>query len=343
MRPATVLLVFLLGCGFIERNPDAAPEQSPAAEPAERFGVTALHPERVELSQLGASWYLNWSPEASPGVPLEFVPIVCAFTGDASVGSEQLEALRARLSGFPDGTLFVIGSEIGHPPQNDARSPAMYVDDFATCREMILAANPTFRISVGAIVLDSTAEYVGAKDGFDYLGQVLKIWQDRYSEPLPAEFFAATAHVLQGGGMDLDVFERQIRNFRRFLESSGLRDRFVLIAEYGGALGPSDPEARAHFLTEATRILTTARDPETGCPKDDDRLVQRFAWFTADPVGTWEKLKLLGPGGFFFNLSRSALLTRDGQMTRLGVAYANAAESELRAERPEPPLGTGAH
>lgn len=338
MRRATVLLVSLLGCAFIERNPDAAPEQSPAVEPAERFGVTALHPERVDLSQLGASWYLNWSPEASPGVPLEFVPIVCAFTGGASVGSEQLEALRARLPEFPDRTLFVIGSEIGHPPQNDARSPAMYVDDFATCREMILAANPTFRVSVGAIVLSSPAEYVGAKDGFDYLGQVLKLWQDRYSEPLPADFFSATAHVLQGGGMDLDVFERQIRNFRRFLEASGLRDRFVLITEYGGALGPSDPKTRAHFLTEATRILTTARDPATGCPKDDNRLVQRFAWFTADPVGTWEKLKLLGPGGFFFNLSRSALLTRDGQMTRLGVAYAQAAKAGIRAARPETPL-----
>lgn len=323
-----MVLLILLGCSLVELEPPPAASQPSASDPTPRFGTTVLHSEHVDLTRTGASWYLNWTPEPSPGVSLEFVPMVCAFTGAHTMKPAALAELSTRAERYPDDTLFVIGNEIGHPPQNDRRTPEQYARDFAACRDALSAVNRTFRFSVGALILSDAppgTDYVGATDGYDYLNRVLGAWQRDYGDLLPADFFAATSHVLEGDGTSVEVLGRQIVRFRRFLYDRGLSDRGVIITEYGVAIGDSDSEARESFLVDATHLLSTARDSTIGCPADGELLVQRFAWFNADSVGTFEKLSLLGLGAFFVNLSQTALFTRAGELTALGAAYARVA------------------
>lgn len=253
---------------LLESDPGAAAEQPALSAPAARFGVTALHPDRVDLGRSGASWYLNWRSDPTPGVELEFVPIVCAFNEDRTMSPAQLEALRAKAPQYPKGTLFVIGSEIGHPPQRDRRSAEQYPRDFGECRDVLLGADRSFQISTGPVILAAKADYVGASNGLEYLDQVLQAWQARHGEPLPADFIGATAHVLEGDGVDLDVFADQIGRFRRFLYDRGLAERRVLITEYGVAIGGADAEKRLAYMAATTRLLASARDEVVGCPAD---------------------------------------------------------------------------
>jgi hypothetical protein len=325
--------VVLAACDLVERDAPAAPDGAAAAGPTPRFGVAAVHAERVDLGRTGASWYLNWTPDPAPGVGLEFVPMVCAYPDARPVGpgilAELQAAVAARPRSYPDGTLFIVGNEIGYGPQRDHRTPERYAADFRACREALLAANPTFRFAVGPVILsDAPAvarDYVGGAGGLAYLDAVLDAWRREHGAPLPAELFAATSHVLEGEGVDRDAFRAGVLRLRRFLAERGLAERGVVITEYGVPIGRPGAERIERFLVEATAYLLEARDPRIGCPSDGDRLVQRFAWFLADSPGTLEKLRLLGPAAFAVRLSQTALFTRDGRLTHLGAAYASAA------------------
>ena len=325
MRLAALLALALAGCTWVERDPGPARDQPPPIDPVPRFGVTAVHPDRVDLARSGASWYLNWTADPTPGVELEFVPMVCAYVGAGPVSQDELDALGRKASGYPDRTLFLVGNEVGHPPQGDLRTPAQYARDFAACREALLSRNPTFRFSTGPMILAEPALYAGAGGSLHYLRQLLEVWESDHGAPIPADFIAATAHLLPDDDADVGVFAAQVGRFRRFLYENGLADRPVIVTEYGAALGDADDATRLQFLLDATRFLATARDEEVGHPQDDYRLVQRFAWFNADPIGTLEKLRLMGTAGFAVNISRSALFARNGQLSELGVAYARIA------------------
>lgn len=72
-----------------------------------------------------------------------------------------------------------------------------------------------------------------ADDGLDYLSQVIVEYRRLYDEPIPADYFAATNHVMLATPAELDVFEQRIIDMRELLADSGLRDRKVILTEYG--------------------------------------------------------------------------------------------------------------
>jgi hypothetical protein len=68
----------------------------------------------------------------------------------------------------------------------------------------------------------------------------------------------------------------------------GQRDRPLVLSEYG-VLMPADygfgPERVEAYLIATLDFLSTARDKDVGYPRDDDRLVQWWAWYSlADTV-----------------------------------------------------------
>lgn len=92
-------------------------------------------------------------------------------------------------------------------------------------------------------------------------------------------------------------------------------------------MSPSATRSRARitrFLAGSVRFLAEARDPAIGCPGDDFRFVQRFAWFTAHPLGWLEQLRLLGRGAFAIDLEQTALFDRRDALTPLGRAWVEA-------------------
>jgi hypothetical protein len=335
-RVATVLaLGLVLGLAAREASRSDPPDPRPPgpASDAARFGASAVHAERYDLSRAGAAWYLNWTPFPAPGTDLEFVPMVCAYPDGDPVTTESLAALRekieARRDEYPPGTLWLVGNELGYPPQRDSRSPERYAIDFQACRTMLLGVDPSFRVAVGPVILsqrdDVVQAHVGGLGGLGHLAAVMKSYREQYGEAIPADFFSATAHVLEGEGMDSAVFEEQIVALRRLLAENGMKERGLVVTEFGVAIGDPEDEEVERFLESSVRFLAEARDPEIGCRRDDFRLVQRFAWFTAHRLGWLEELRLLGFGAFAVDLKQTALLRRNGDPSGLGRAYARAA------------------
>jgi len=308
----------------------AAGRAAPAEEA--RFGVSALHGESVPLERSGAGWYLNWTARPAPGVALEFVPMACAYPDREPVTAQALAELAGEVAAhrerYPGGTLWLIGDEIGYRPQHDGRPPERYARDFHDCRAALRSVDPSFRIATGPVILSQSAavvsEYAGAPGGLAYLDAVLAAYRRLYGDELPADFVAATAHVASGDGTDLDAFRAQIVGLRRFLAERGLRSRRVVITEFGAAIGrPAEPQ-RLGFLAGSTEFLANARDAAIGCPEDDGRLVQRFAWFTAHAAPLLETFRLLGRGALAVHLAQTSLFDRAGELTPLGRAYAAA-------------------
>lgn len=64
---------------------------------------------------------------------------------------------------------------------------------------------------------------------------------------------------------------------------NGYRDKPLALTEFGILLGINDgysPEIVAQYLQDLVSWLDTATDDRLGYPRDGNRLVQRWAWFS---------------------------------------------------------------
>jgi hypothetical protein len=96
----------------------------------------------------------------------------------------------------------------------------------------------------------------------------------------------------------LDIFQDRIVQFRQWMRDRGYRDTPLIISEHGTLLPYYDPgtlyydsggdpfdEARARdFMYDTFDFLLTASDPNLGYAADENRLVQRWLWYSLDDV-----------------------------------------------------------
>ena len=301
------------------------------AAQAERGGVGL--PVQVAdpgIARVGARWYFNWSARPHRGVHLDFVPLVCGYPGNRPVRAGQLKRVKATVlahrEDYPDGTLFLVGNEIGYKAQHDGRTPAQYVRDFHRCYALVKSLNPTFQVSVGPAILSQdrriTRDQVGARDGLDYLAKAIAAYRAEYGQPIPAEYFAATGHVIRADDANFHAWQARLLDLRRILADAGLRDRRVMLTEFGVPLRGSTYADIATFMDRAVRFAATATDDTVGCTADDGLLVQRWAWFAARPLPLTKKLQATGFGAFVLQLSQTSLYDNRGRLTYLGRGYA---------------------
>ena len=114
-------------------------------------------------------------------------------------------------------------------------------------------------------------------------------WPSRgASEPL-ATFYSVYDH------WDMDIFAERIIDFRQWMVDNGYRDHPLFIAEYGilfyqGLISGMGQTEDVAFMNAGFNWMREARDPVRGYRPDDNRLVQRWAWFSLDhgdyPGGT---------------------------------------------------------
>lgn len=239
----------------------------------------------------------------------------------------RLEArLRADRARLPAGTLFLVGIEPGYRPNGDTRNPEQIVADAARLHEVLTAIDPSYRIGLGGISTartDFVADAYGMT-GNDFLERVL-------DQPRNFAFDAFVIHPYPStpAAPSADESLDQIRAFRRILAERGLRDTELIVGEIGTAFSAT-PLADAVAYTEAmVRGMLTTRDPAIGHPGDGDRLVQRFTWFLLVPPSREVPGITDNP---ILDLSRSALLDRQGQLTPVGEAFVRG----VAAGRTEP-------
>ncbi|MFQ5944571.1 MAG: hypothetical protein ACE5JF_13570, partial [Anaerolineales bacterium] len=270
----------------------------------------------------GAGWYLDWGavPQQSH-LDLEYWLTVRVAPSCA----QPTPLSAARLARLSTGMTWVIGNEPDVIWQ-DNLTPEGYAAAYHKLYQAIKGADPTSRIAVGGVSQSTPLRLA-------YLDRVLEAYAARYGRQMPVDIWTVHGFVLreqhgswgvgippgfsnaQGRSYELsdhgrlDLFETQLRDFRRWMAARGYRDRPLALTEFGILMPPQYgfPEEKViDYLLGAFELLHTMSDPKFGFPKDGNRLVQRWAWYSLEDNSY--------PTGNLAQLST-------GTLTPLGQAY----------------------
>jgi hypothetical protein len=269
---------------------------SPGSERA-RVGAALALGKLSDYDWGGAApgWYLNWSVDPRPAPGTRFAQMV--RVGESGF-RPSLESIRSAAQANP-GSLWLIGNEPDVKWQDNV-TPERYAAVYDELHAAIKAADPTAQVAIGGVSQPTPLRMV-------YLDQVLDAYRAQFGAEMPVDVWNIHAFILREErdswgvdippGMDvaqgqlyeiadhkdMGIFRRQITDFRRWMAERGLRDKPLIVTEYGILMPASygfPPEVVSEFLVNTFDFFLTARDPELGYPDDDNRLVQAFNWFS---------------------------------------------------------------
>jgi hypothetical protein len=309
-----------------------------------RFGIGQInHPlMSYSISSLNLGWYLNWGVQVNPPRPggVEYAQLIHVGTNTyVPSGTVLANAIAAN-----PGALWLIGNEPDRIGQGqDDVLPQDYARAYHDAYTFIKAHDPTARVAAGGIVqptpvrmqyLDIVLDTYSAVYGMSLPTDAWSIHSFILREASCAAYpdscwgaevprgISATHGILYTlDDIDnLDIFRQRIIQFRQWMKDRGYRNVPLLITEYGTVLPYYDPnnlyydskgrpfdEARARdFMYGTFDFMRTVTDSNVGYPADEDRLVQRWLWYSSDDTGY---------GGALFNPYSFARL-------QLGADYA---------------------
>ena len=321
-------------------QPSATPSAAPLGPPAatvtlprgrERFGVGVATGGLTgfPMEQLGIGWYLDWWVRENPARPagIDFWQMV-------RVSEEgyrpPADAIRRAAAANP-GSFWLIGNEPDVRWQ-DNTTPERYAELYHELYHLLKDADPTARVVIGGVSQPTPLRLA-------YLERVLDTYSQRYGQPMPVDVWNVHGFILREErdswgvdippGMDVDtgmlyeiddhddleIFGRQILEFRRWMARHGQREKPLVVSEYG-ILMPADygfgPDEVRAFLEGSFDFFLTTTDGEVGYPRDGNRLVQWWCWYSlAAPDDYYPTGNLFDPA------------TRE--MTPLGEAFAGYA------------------
>jgi hypothetical protein len=258
----------------------------------------------------GPGWYLNWKVDPRPAPQARFAQMVrLRETGF----SPSLESIRSAARANP-GSLWLIGNEPDVKWQDNV-TPERYAAVYDELHAAIKAADPTAQVAIGGVsqptplrmayldrILDAYRAQFGAEmpvDVWNVHAFILREERDSWGVDIPPGMDVAQGQLYEiADHNDMDIFRRQIIDFRRWMAERGLRDKPLIVTEYGILMPASygfPPEVVSDFLVNTFDFFLTARDPELGYPADDNRLVQAFNWFSIADT-TYPTSNLFDPG-----------------------------------------------
>lgn len=249
------------------------------------------------VDQLGFGWYLNWSANVQRirSGDVTYMPMIRLKGGQPDPrGEALLQAVDAN-----PGAVWIIGNEPDVRWQDDV-APNVYAQAYHDLYELLKGRDPTCQVAIGGVSQPTPLR-------LRYLDQILEAYQQRYGTPMPVDVWNVHNFILReerdSWGVDippglsdqtgvlreiadhdeLEIFEQQIVDFRRWMLARGQQDKPLVITEYGILMPPDygfPPDQVERFMLATFEFFRTATDPVLGCPADDYRLVQRWCWFS---------------------------------------------------------------
>jgi hypothetical protein len=299
------LLLALLAPMVMAGPVAAAPAADPAAPRLCRFGFGVVEDiTPYDVSGLRAGWYVNWLADLHPARPsgMRYVPII-GFRGPNREIQPSLSgaALAANVAANP-GSIWIVGNEPDRRDLQDDLLPAEYARLYHDTYYAIKALDPTAKIAAGSIVQPSPLR-------LQYLDLVLNAYQSAYHTAMPVDIWNIHNFILNEQGCDgcwgagippgidvseglvlsvddndnFSIFKGFIVAFRQWMAARGYRDRPLMISEYGVQMPWEEtfPPARVNaYMNSTFWYLRTATDATIGDPADNNRLVQRWAWYS---------------------------------------------------------------
>jgi hypothetical protein len=229
------------------------------------------------------------------------------------------------------GSLWLIGNEPDCIFQDNVL-PQNYAQAYHDAYSFIKGLDPTASVAAGGIVQPTPLR-------MQYLDIVLDTYASLYGEALPTDAWHIHTFILREADCDvypgecwgseippgisadhgmmydledtdnLDIFQERIVQFRQWMRDRGYQNMPLLITEYGTLVPHSyqgwDEERGKVYMYGTFDLLLTANDPDLGYPADENRLVQRWLWYSLDdtayggPLFDPLTLDLLPMGAYF--------------------------------------------
>ena len=261
-----------------------------SGSPLEPLGIEFVQTVRVHQNKCG---WCSWCRD-------------CYTTPYSYTMSPGVDTLRARVMANPGSTWF-----IGNEPDRrdwygggqDEIVPALYAQAYYEIGQIILQADSTAKLGIGGVVqgtplrlkyLDRVWDNYQALYG-RRLGDDIDIWnvhgfvlreeKNNWGAEIPAGLDDTYGLLIGPGDNDrLDLFQQQVIRFRQWMRDKGERDKPLYMTEYGINMPEyyvSANEVKA-FMSGTFDFLLNYKDSSIGFPADDNRLVQRFMWYSLD-------------------------------------------------------------
>ena len=229
---------------------------------------------------------------------------------------------------FDLGSAWQIGGRLGidtytqWPNSEDPRYWQVdnYVSNFHEWHEQIKAVNADFRILSGAIIPGRKMGY--RYDNHDFLKQAIKKYYAEYHQPMPIDIFTLQIFVPPATGDPLADLKSAVGEFRQWMTSVQLADgvfhNYRASELWITAYGLEDPSISEPLAIEYMEQTTTwflgehgsdIFDSACGLVADENRLIQRWAWYPIDRYSV--------------EYHSAGLFDQAGQITAMGQAYAD--------------------
>lgn len=237
----------------------------------------------------------------------------------------------------------------------DEMLPELYAVAYHELYHLIKGVDPTARVAIGGIIQATPARLW-------YLDTVWDTYREKYGDDMPVDVWNVHNFIFKekcddyGADIppgcpasvckpnddgvpcygkiygdkkhnDLEIFDDQIRAFRKWMKDHGQQEKPLIVSEYGITLysgGMEDsPDVVKDFMLDTFDYFMTTRDCELGYHADDCRLVQRWAWYSLDDASVNKYAYLFNP--------------ENRQMTALGRAFVSYAQDYLDVRGTEVP------
>ena len=272
------------------------------------------------VAPLNLGWYLNWRAEVDPPRPggIDYAQMVRVKQGSLSQTEEEI----ATIAESQPGSLWLIGNEPDVRWQDNV-TPETYARLYHQAYTAIKAVDPSASVAIGGITQPSALR-------MEYLERVIAFYQASFGQPPPMDAWHIHNFILReerdSWGVDippgfsvdrgvlyevndcddLSYFRGQLIAFRRWMKENGYRGKPLIVSEYGIPM-PEDygfsAERVSEFLGGTFNFFLTARDPDLGYSLDEDRLVQRWCWYSLSaPDDYYPNGRLFDPSTYEISL-----------------------------------------
>jgi len=270
-----------------------------------------------DVAPFNVGWYSDWRYSATPNQPadqqLEYAQLLHVADGNWPPNWGAVE----NAAKLQPGAMWLIGNEPECPNQ-DAVTPTVYATRYAEAYQKIKGWDPTAQIAVGGMVqwtplrqkwMEMAMAAYETQEGEAMPVDVWNIHIQILTEgnetnpnagagvPVGLDPQALGIPPMYYGLADCGnamIFKSMIDSLRTWMADQGQQNKPLIISEMG-VLQPwfylvdgtdqADNKAYADHLVEQYMVevfdyLLNETDATIGCPDDENRLVQRWLWFS---------------------------------------------------------------
>lgn len=233
------------------------------------------------------------------------------------------------------GAVWLVGNEIDRRDwpggRQDEMMPELYAVAYHEIRAIIKDADPTARIAIAGMIQATPLR-------LQYLDRIWNEYARLYGTPMPVDIWNVHGFVFREkryydgcpdcygadvppgidvpngilyeirDSINMTYFNNHIVAFRQWMASHGLRDKPLLVTEYGAL--PEDfypPGQAVNFaVTNTLAYMRDTRDTAIGYPGDDNRLVQRWVIYSLDDNVNATPLMVGDPGNYHLSAMGTA-------------------------------------